>query len=67
MNLQVCVLCVCVERFLFITYKNRFVKIFFEFLILKFLSTHDTQEICNPLKVSIYRDLINKFISFLEK
>ena len=34
---------------------------------LKFLSTHDTQEIVNPIKVNIYRDLINNFISFLEK
>ena len=25
---------------------------------LKFLSTHDTQEIVNPIKVIIYRDLI---------
>ena len=63
-----CVCCVCVSKgFYSLHIKIDFVKIFFEFLILKFLSTHNTQEICNPIKVSIYRDLINNFISFLEK
>ena len=34
---------------------------------LKFLSTHDTQEIVNPIKVIIYRDLIIIKSAILDK